>query len=225
MAENKDFAVIWDMDGVIVNTGKEHFKSWQYAFQKRGVNFTEADFQTRFGQRNDFIVRSVMGDAVPPAEIDEIASDKEENFAEIVRDHVKPCPGAVELLKALGNAGVKSAIASSAPVQNIRLLLGTLGIFDSFQQFVSGREVTESKPSPQIYLLAAEKLGAKPEKCIVIEDAVAGVQGAKRAGMYCVAVTTTNPRENLQTADLVVDSLAELTVKSLENLVKSGHKN
>ncbi len=111
------------------------------------------------------------------------------------------------------------AIASSAPVENIRLLLGTLGIIDCFQQFVSGREVTESKPSPQIYLMAAQKLSMAPEKCIVIEDAVAGVAGAKRAGMLCVAVTTTNSRELLREADLVVDSLAELTVSSLENLV------
>jgi beta-phosphoglucomutase family hydrolase len=224
MPENKNFAVIWDMDGVIVNTGKDHFKSWQYAFGKRGVTFTEPDFQSRFGMRNDAIIRSMMGDAVPKAEIERIANDKETNFAEIVRSHIKPCPGALELISALNNAGVKMAIASSAPVSNIRLLLGTLGILDCFQQFVSGREVTESKPSPQIYLFAAQKLGVKPEICIVVEDAVAGVQGAKRAGMYCVAVTTTHPGELLQEADVIVDSLAELTISSLENLIKSGHK-
>jgi beta-phosphoglucomutase family hydrolase len=219
MPENKNFAVIWDMDGVIVNTGKDHFKSWQFAFNKRGVNFTEADFQSRFGMRNDAIVRSIMGDTVPQAEIERIANDKETNFAEIVRHHIKPCPGAIELIKSLENAGVKMAIASSAPVANIRLLLGTLGILDCFQQFVSGREVTESKPSPQIYLFAAQKLGVAPAISIVIEDAVTGVQGAKRAKMFCIAVTTTNPRELLLEADLVVDGLAELTVSSLENLV------
>jgi beta-phosphoglucomutase family hydrolase len=224
MPENKNFAVIWDMDGVIVNTGKEHFQSWQFAFKKRGVVFTETDFQSRFGMRNDAIVRSIMGDAVPQAEIEAIATEKEDNFAEIVRHHIKPCPGAMELIMALYNAGVKMAIASSAPVSNIRLLLGTLGILDCFQQFVSGREVTESKPSPQIYLLAAQKLGAKPEICIVVEDAVTGVRGAKRAKMFCVAVTTTNPRDSLQAADVIVDSLAELTVKSLEKLVAAGKK-
>ncbi len=219
MPENNKFATIWDMDGVIVNTEKEHFQSWQYAFGKRGVKFTEADFKSRFGMRNDAIVRSIMGEAVPQAEIEQMAKDKEENFAEIVRNHIKPCPGAMELLAALNNAGVKMAIASSAPVTNIRLLLGTLGILDHFQQFVYGREVTESKPSPQIYLLAAQKLGVKPEICIVVEDAVAGVKGAKRAGMYCIGVTTTNPKELLAEADVIVDSLAELTVKSLEKLV------
>lgn len=224
MPVNNNFAVIWDMDGVIVNTEKEHFQSWQYAFSKRGVIFTEADFKSRFGMRNDAIVRSIMGEAVPQAEIEQMAKDKEENFAEIVRNHIKPCPGAMELLAALNNTGVKMAIASSAPVSNIRLLLGTLGILDYFQQFVSGREVTESKPSPQIYLFAAQKLGVKPEICIVVEDAVAGVKGAKRAGMYCIGVTTTNPKELLQEADVIVDSLAELTVKSLENLVKNGKR-
>ena len=111
------------------------------------------------------------------------------------------------------------AIASSAPMENIQLLLGSLGIIDYFQQFVSGKEVTESKPSPQIYLMAAQKLRTDPRNCIVLEDAITGVAGAKLAGMLCIAVTTTNPRERLREADLVVDSLAELTINSLENLV------
>ena len=214
-----NYAVIWDMDGVIVNTRTDHFKSWQYAFRKRGVEFTEAEFQSRFGQRNDAIIRSVMGDNVSQAEIDDIANEKETYFQETVKDHIRPCPGAIELIQALQENDIKMAIASSAPEANIRLLLGTLGIMSCFQQFVYGREVTESKPSPQIYLLAAQKLGTEPQNCIVIEDAVTGVAGAKRGGMFCIAVTTTNPRELLQEADIVVDSLADLTVSSLENLV------
>ena len=135
------------------------------------------------------------------------------------KNHIKPLPGAVELIRALAKEGFKLAIASSAPVGNIQLLLGSLGITDCFQQFVSGKEVAESKPSPQIYQMAAHKLDAEPRNCIVFEDAITGVAGAKRAGMFCIAVTTTNPRESLREADLIVDSLAELTVSSLENLV------
>ncbi len=222
MPESKDFAVIWDMDGVIVDTGRDHYKSWRQAFKKHGIDFTEADFQSIFGQRNDRIICTILNREVSQEEIDEIARDKEEYFRSHVRRQVKPFPGAVELINSLYQAGIKMSIASSAPVENIRLLLGTLGILECFQQFVSGREVTESKPSPQIYLLAAQKLSMPPEKCIVIEDAVAGVQGAKRAGMRCIAVTNTNPKELLEEADLVVDSLTELTLSSLENLVNTN---
>ena len=219
MPADKSFATIWDMDGVIVDTAVYHYRSWRHAFKKRGVNFTEADFQRKFGQRNDAIIRASIGREVTVEEIEEIAQDKENYFRENVRHHVKPLPGAVELIRALHEGGYRTAIASSAPPENIRLLLGSLGITDCFQQIAYGKEVTESKPSPQIYLLAAQKLGAEPGKCIVFEDAVTGVAGAKRAGMYCVAVTTSNPRESLQEADLVVDSLVELTVSSLEKLV------
>ena len=219
MPANKSIAVIWDMDGVIVDTALYHFRSWRYAFKKKGVNFTEADFQRKFGQRNDAIIRATIGREIAPDEIEEIAFEKEGYFRKNVRYHVKPLPGAVELIKALTKEGFKMAIASSAPVENIQLLLGSLGITDCFQQFVSGKEVTESKPSPQIYQMAARKLGAEPRNCIVFEDAITGVAGAKRAGMLCIAITTTNPRESLQEADLVIDSLAELTVSSLENLL------
>ncbi len=222
MPENKDFAVIWDMDGVIVDTGRDHYQSWRQAFKKRGVDFSETNFQSLFGQRNDRIIRTVLNRDVSREEIEEIARDKEEYFRAQVRRQVTPFPGAVELINSLYQAGIKMSIASSAPVENIRLLLGTLGILECFQQFVSGREVTESKPSPQIYLLAAQKLNVRPEKSIVIEDAIAGVQGAKRAGMFCIAITNTNSKALLREADLVVDSLTELTVKSLEGLVKNG---
>ena len=224
MPVNNSLATIWDMDGVIVDTALYHFESWQYSFKKRGVDFTEADFKLRFGQRNDAIIRTIIGDNVTPGDIEDISRDKEEYFRQNVRHHVEPLPGASKLIKSLAKTGFKMAIASSAPMENIQLLLGSLGIIEYFQQFVSGKEVTESKPSPQIYLMAAQKLRTEPRNCIVLEDAITGITGAKRAGMLCIAVTTTNPRERLLEADLVVDSLAELTINSLENLVNISKK-
>lgn len=103
-------------------------------------------------------------------------------------------------------------------MENIRLVTQALGIEDYFQVIVSGREVKEGKPSPQGFLLAAERLGVRPEDCIVIEDSIAGVSAAKSGGMRCVAVTTTNPGTRLAEADLVVSSLEEVTVSDLERL-------
>ena len=211
-------AVIWDMDGVIVDTGTYHFKSWHYVFKKQGINFTELDFQHIFGQRNDGIIKQYIGRDISQKEIDDIAQDKEENYRKLASGNLKPFPGVVKLLKSLKENGIKSAIASSAPLENIRLILKETGIEDYFQAIVYGREVSEGKPSPQIYLKAAEKLGVEPHNCVVIEDAVAGVQGARKANMLCLAVTNTHAREGLSGANMVVDSLSGMGLKDLNNL-------
>jgi beta-phosphoglucomutase family hydrolase len=217
-------AVIWDMDGVIVNTGPYHCQSWQYVFKKQGHNFTEEDFQHVFGQRNDTIIRKTLNRPLTQAEVDAIAKDKEEYFREVVRQHLKPFPGVVELLKNLKDNDIASAIASSAPMENIRLILGGLGIEEYFQAIVFGREVTEGKPSPQCFLLAAKKLGVDPRGCIGIEDAVAGVEAVKRAGMHCIAVTNSHPVGSLAKADLIVDSLEKVGLKELNKLFDGSGK-
>ncbi|MFC1861388.1 HAD family hydrolase [Chloroflexota bacterium] len=219
MSQNRAKAVIWDMDGVIVDSGPYHFGAWQYAFQKKGVEFTEEDFRHHFGQRNDTIIKSTLGENVSQDEIDDIADDKEENYRQRVRQHIKSLPGAIELIKSLPRNGFSAAIASSAPMENIKLIIMALGLDSSFQAIVSGGEVKEGKPSPQGFLLAAEKLEVEPANCIVIEDAVAGVAGAKRAGMRCIAVTNSHPRESLKEADLIVDTLEAVSIRDLERLL------
>jgi beta-phosphoglucomutase family hydrolase len=211
-------AVIWDMDGVIVDTGPYHYRSWQYTFQKRGVNFTEEDFRHIFGQRNDTIIRNFLGRDLTQKELDIIAKEKEDYFRESVKQNLKPFPGVIDLLKVLQENGIASAIASSAPMENIRLILSGLGIEGYFQAIVFGREVDEGKPSPKGFLLAAQKLGAEPQNCIVIEDAVAGVTAAKKAEMQCIAVTNTHPIASLFEADLVVDSLEKVNIQEIERM-------
>ena len=216
-ASNKK-AIIWDMDGVIADTAPYHFKAWQQVFQKKGVSFTEDDFRRNFGQRNDTIIRNVLGEEISQDETDVITREKEGDYRQRVNQNVKPLPGAIGLLKSLKERGFSLALASSAPVENIQLIIRGLDINNCFQVIVSGREVKEGKPSPQGFLLAAKKLGVSPDNCIVIEDAVAGVAAAKRAGMYCIAVTNTHPRTRLMEANLVVDTLEEVTVADLEQI-------
>ncbi|HEY92225.1 MAG TPA: HAD family phosphatase [Dehalococcoidia bacterium] len=212
-------AVIWDMDGVIADTAPYHFKAWQEVFRKREVNFNEEDFRRNFGQRNDTIISNVLGEGLSPSEIDAIAGEKEIDFRQRVSQHIKPLPGAIKLIKSLGKHGFKIALASSAPTENIRLVTQGLGINNYFQSIVSGRDVTEGKPNPQVFLLAAKKLGVKPKNCIVIEDAVAGITAAKRAGMRCLAITNTRPKTSLVEADLIVDTLEAVSVSDLEQLL------
>jgi beta-phosphoglucomutase family hydrolase len=216
MAEIK--AVIWDMDGVIADSGPYHLAAWQEILGRRGVKFTAEDFKHSFGLRNDNIIRNTLGKNISQAEVNTIAREKEETFRRLAGGKIKALPGALELLRLLEKEGFSMAIASSTPAENIELVTGTLGIAGCFQVVVNGHEVTEGKPDPQVFLLAAKRLGVKPENCLVIEDAVAGVTAAKRAGMACLAVTNTHSRQKLEGADLIVDLLEKVTINDIKGL-------
>jgi len=207
--------VLWDMDGVIADTNSFHFTAWQETFAKRGVKFTKEDFTKLFGTRNDFIIREVLGEGWSKEDIETIAQEKETSFRQKAKDNIKPLPGVIKLLDAIKRGNFKLALVSSAPKENIDLLTSELNIGGYFNHIVSGHEVAESKPNPQIYLLAAEKLGAQPENCIVIEDSPFGVKAAKAAGMRCLAVTNTHPREDLEEADKIVNSLEDIDLITL----------
>ena len=215
-------AVIWDMDGVIADTAPLHFAAWQEVFGKRGRDFTPEEFRHGFGLRNDAIIARFLGDGIAPEERDAISSEKERGFRRRLGSKIKPLPGVVELMRSLAGRGFKMSLASSAPRENIQLLVKALGIGGFLQVVVSGDEVSQGKPSPDTFLMAAEKLGVGPEGCIVIEDAVAGVEAAKRAGMKCLAVTNTHPKEGLAAADLVVDTLSGIDAITLERLIGLG---
>jgi beta-phosphoglucomutase len=217
MSEGHLEAVVWDLDGVIVDTVEDHYRAWRDVFKEHGVEYTKADFMRYFGRRHDDIIEAALGE-LPPGELDAVNDEKQRNFRRLVKANIVPMPGAIALIKSLQEHGIKSAIASSAVPENIELILHGLGIANYFQAIVNGVEVKEGKPSPQIFLLAAKKLEVPPGDCVVIEDAIAGVAGAKRAGMKSVAVTNSHTREALKDADLIVDSLGKIGVGDLERL-------
>jgi len=221
MSDARLEAVLWDMDGVIADTADYHYRAWHDVFQERGVEFSKPDFMQYFGRRHDTIIRGVLGDSLSPEEFHALSEKKQALYRRLVSQNVIPLPGALELIKSLNAHGIKTAIGSSAVPENIEVILKGLGIENSFQAIAYGTEVAEGKPSPQIFLLAAKKLGVKPAGCVVIEDAIAGVTAARRAGMKCVAVTNSHPGDKLQNADLVVDSLEKVTIPVLKGLFRS----
>lgn len=210
-------AVIWDMDGVIVDSGPLHFKAWQELAGERGIEFTEVEFKNLFGMRNPDILNKLFG-KLSPEELKYLSSKKEDNFRSLVRLGVKAMPGVIPLLQKLKATGIKQAIASSTPLQNINLILTVLKISEMFDTIVSDEDVTYGKPAPEAFLLAANRLGVSPEGCLVIEDAIAGVKAAKNAGMKLIAVTNTVSGSELELADLVVDSLEEVDLDLITEL-------
>ena len=219
MAKNEARAIIWDMDGVIADTSPYHLKGLQIVLRKRGVNYTEEDFQRNTGKRNDTIIKSVLGEKIPQKEIMAITREKDETFRQLMGQNIRPFPGVLKLITSLKEHGFKIAIASAAPMENIQLITQSLKIANCFDAIVSSWEVDKGKPDPQTFLLAAQKLGVEAEHCIVIEDAIAGVTASQRAGMHCIAVTNTSTKEDLQEADLVIDTLEKITIGDLERLL------
>jgi beta-phosphoglucomutase family hydrolase len=207
--------ILWDMDGVISDSYSFHFAAWQETFAKRGIKFTKEDFTKLFGTRNDFIIGSVMGKDLPEGDVKIMVQEKEENFRQKATGNIKPFPGVVRLLNALKKGNFKLGLVSSAPKENIDLVLNELNLAGIFDCVVFGQEVSESKPSPQIYLLAAKKLEVTPNDCVLIEDSPPGVKAAKTAGMKCLAITNTHPRQKLEEADRVVDSLENVDLITL----------
>ena len=222
MSDGRLEAVLWDLDGVIADTADYHYRAWEDIFKEKGVTFTREDFMRHFGQRHDTIIRFALGGNIPPDEFEVITERKQQEYRRLVAKNIKPLPGAIELIKSLNNYHIKTAIASSAPLENVEIIIRGLGIEACFQAIACGTEVPEGKPSPQIFLRAAQKLVVEPGNCLVIEDAIAGVAAAKRAGMKCVAVTNSHPGSSLKKADLIVDTLEVVGIGDLDGLFRSA---
>ncbi len=210
-------AVIWDLDGVIIDSGEEHRQAWYRMTKEEGLSLTDGQFWSTFGQRNDAIIQKLWG-PLTPERVKVLADLKEQYFREAISKTAAPLPGAIELLSALHDAGYPQALASSAPVANIELISDVLRLDRYLNALVSGETVPHGKPAPDIFLKAAERLGVKPEYSLVIEDAVAGVEAAHAGGMRCIAVAGDRDLAGLRAAELMVKSLTEVSVEQIREL-------
>lgn len=211
-------AILWDMDGVIVNTGQFHYVAWKDTFAELGIPFSKDQFRKTFGMNNTGILEYMLGEKPTADQVMEISDQKERRFREAVQGNAQLLPGVETWLRQFSLSGSKQAIASSAPPENIDMLVDELAIRMYFDAIISGFDLP-GKPDPAVFMKAAAEVGVPPERCIVIEDAVTGVAGAKRAGMKCIAVTTTNRARDLTDADLVVDLLVQLDEATLLSLM------
>lgn len=210
-------AVIWDLDGVILDSANEHRRAWQRLAHEEGIPFTDDDFWATFGKRNDGIIPLFWG-PLPPTELSALANRKEVYFRELIRETAAFLPGAEELMRSLHEAGFAQALASSTPVENIQLISDVLHLERYLSVIISGETVPHGKPAPDIFLKAAEDLHVLPDASVVIEDAVAGVQAAHAAGMRCVSVAGGRDLPGLRAAELMVRDLTEVRVEDIRNL-------
>lgn len=199
-------AVIFDMDGVLVDSYQPHLDSWRMLAEENALAITEAQFAETFGRTSRDIIGRLFGvaDAARVAALDD---RKEALYRDIVRGKVPEMPGATALVASLHQRRIKLAIGSSGPRENILLVRDELGLAELTPTYVCGADVEHGKPAPDVFLLAAEKMGIAPANCAVIEDAPAGIAAANAAGMLSIGLTSTHEAAALGEADVVVDSL------------------
>ncbi len=197
------------MDGVIVDSEEFHYEAWKWLAERHGKEITREQFLPTFGMTNPDAILHLFGEA-KEAEVREMSLSKEAEFRRRLKGRVEALPGADRLIRNLSAEGHLQAVASSAPRENISVILDELALEGCFQATASGDDVSRGKPNPEIFTLAARLLGEQPINCVVVEDAVVGVRAGIRAGMKVYAVTTTRTRDDLDQADRVVDSLEEL---------------
>jgi beta-phosphoglucomutase family hydrolase len=211
--------IIWDLDGVIVDSAPFHFEAWREFAAVKGRVYTEEDFRKTFGMRNEDILLYIFEEKLEQGVLETWSDEKEGRFRDLIRRSVEPLPGVITLVRALDMAGYQQAIASSAPLENIHLILNSLAILDFFDAIISGEDVARGKPDPEAFLKAARVMSLDPERCLVIEDAAVGIEAAKRAGMKSIGVTNTLPRKKLALANRVVRSLEEVDPKMIAQLL------
>ena len=210
-------AVLWDLDGTLVDSEEYHWQAWKEILDREGISLTRPQFLSSFGQRNDAILRAWLGEDVSLELIRKIGDDKEAHYRELVRmQGLAPLPGAAEWVERLHLEGWRQAIASSAPRLNVEAVLDALHFRKWFQATTAAEDVQAGKPDPQVFLVAASRLNSAPGNCIVVEDARAGVEGARRAGMRSIGV---GKNASSLGADLATMQLSDLPADSFSSLL------
>ncbi len=215
--------VIFDVDGVLVDSYAAHFESWRRLGRELGFAMTEDQFVATFGRTSREIIREFWPNLATSIErVRQLDDRKETLFRAIIDEHFPAMDGAVESIDALSAAGFRLAVGSSGPPENVNLVLEKLARRDKFTGVVTGRDVTRGKPDPQVFELAAERLGLPPSRCLVVEDAPAGMAAAKAAGAKCLGLASAGrDPAALSAADQVVRSLRDVGAQDVKYLLET----
>ncbi len=212
------FAIIWDMDGVLVDSAGLHYRAWRQTIQDElRRDMSEDDFNSTFGLRNSEMLRDYLGYELSEDAVNRLADRKEALYRDLIHTHgLTLLPGVLAWLKQAHTAGWRQAVASSAPRANVEAVVDAVAIRRYFSAMISAEDVHKGKPDPEVFLAAARKVDVTPGNCIVIEDAPFGILGARQAGMRCIGVLTTHPSLD---ADIVINCLEDIRFEYAADLV------
>lgn len=204
--ENSVWGAVFDFDGVVVNTESHHEACWRQVADELGLAMTREQFLLGFGVKNALFISQILGWTDDPTKIEEICRRKESLFQEMAHK-VALVDGLEHFLEDLKKKNIPCVIASSSILKNIQILLDRLSIKKYFFEVVSGEDVREGKPNPEVFLLAAKKIHKEPSRCVVFEDALYGIEAADRAGCKKVAVTTAFSKERFENLGFHLDKI------------------
>lgn len=210
------WAAVFDWDGVILDSSRHHEESWERLAKETGKPLPAGHFRKGFGRRNIEIMRDMLGWSRDLEEIDRLSRRKEELYREVVEEWgIDPLPGVRPWLERLSDAGIPCGIGSSTEAKNVAVGLEKLGLGKFFQTAVTAEHVQRGKPAPDVFLEVSRRLKTEPARCVVFEDAPAGVEAGRAAGMRVVGVTTTHPGGHLEGVFREVARLDELSVEEV----------
>lgn len=205
-------AAIFDLDGVLVLSARLHERSWRRLAENHGYPPPPVPNIGSLGVKTEAVISEMLGWTSDPREVRRLTVEKEMIFREMIRESgIESVPGAVEFVRALHGRKIPLGVGSSAPRENIEVCLAALELREAFSVVVSGSEVARGKPAPDIFLTVAERLGAEPSRCVVFEDAPAGVAAARAAGMRVVGLLTAHPPSALVAADRYARDFTEIS--------------
>ncbi|GAB4050639.1 HAD family hydrolase [Spirosoma litoris] len=216
-------AVIFDMDGVIVDTNPHHRIAWREYYQRNGKTLSDDDFvQYVSGKHNkDIVAHLFANQTLSPDEVARLSHEKEALFRELYRSAITPVPGLIPFLKSLKEAGIRTAVATSAPVENLDFIMDALDIRSYFDALLNESMVNHPKPDPEIYEKAMAMLDVKPSESVIFEDSMTGIQAAKASGAFVVGMATTQTPDELRPfVNEVANDFTELSFERLQQLVK-----
>lgn len=219
-SKRKPSAIIFDMDGTLVETTEADFKAWQRVFRDHGRELSFEDYFPLLGRKSQDVVQHVLH--LKGEEAQENMRRKMYYFEAFIKQNgLQLLPGANGLLEELKSAGVPLGLATSSRQPKMRMVMEKTGLFPFFNTIVTGEMVEQGKPSPDIFMLTAERMGIHPLECVVVEDAVHGITAARTAGMKSVAIVSTHEASQLKDAHLVINSYSELNLEILKGLFES----
>ena len=202
----KTKAVIFDLDGTLLDNNPYHLKSWIEYLKNQGRNISEEEFNTNInGRTNKDVIEYIYERKMSDEEILKYSLEKEAVYRKVYKPYIKPVEGLVNFLEVLEEKNIPMAIATSGIQPNIDFMFEHVPIKKYFKKVLNSSHVIKGKPDPEIYLKASSLLDVSPENCLVFEDAVVGIKSAKAAGMKVIAISTTQSIEDLAIADMIVE--------------------
>jgi beta-phosphoglucomutase len=213
-------AVLFDIDGTLMDNNEYHKMAWMQYLESQGKKMTDEEFKKNVsGRTNLDAVQRIYNKEMGDEEASKYYLAKEEIYRKLYRPYLSPIHGLLEFLKDLQDHGIVMAIATSGIQVNIDFMFEHIPIKQYFKEVIQAKDITNGKPDPEIFTKAAEAVGFPPENCVVFEDSLAGVKAAKKAGIKVVALTTSEEKDDLKKADLVIKNYNEINYEKLVSII------